>query len=89
MPRHRNGWDVKLRLSGIEMSNVSEMRPSSEEPKPKAKLQKVTLYVRPEQILRLEEIQVDQRRRTGRRPDKSELVQEALDLLIQCYTQGA
>jgi hypothetical protein len=33
----------------------------------------------------LEEIQLQQRRRTGKRPDKSELVQEALDLLIQRY----
>jgi hypothetical protein len=54
-------------------------------PHPKAKLQKVTLYVRPEQVLRLEEIQLEERRRTGRRPDKSDLVQEALDLLIERY----
>jgi hypothetical protein len=51
------------------------------------KLQKVTFYVRPEQILKLEEIQLQERRRTGRRRDKSDLVQEALDLLIQRYKQ--
>jgi hypothetical protein len=48
-------------------------------------LTKVTLYVRPEQVLAIEEIQVRERRRTGRRRDKSELIQEALDLLIERY----
>jgi hypothetical protein len=51
-----------------------------------AQLQKVTLYIRPEQVFKLEEIQLQERRRTGVRPKKSELVQEALDLLIQRYT---
>jgi hypothetical protein len=56
-------------------------------PAPKQALQKVTLYVRPEQIILLEEIQLKERRRTGVRPDKSALVQEALDLLIQKYSK--
>jgi hypothetical protein len=50
------------------------------------KLAKVTLYVRPDQVTGLEEIQLDERRRTGAKPDKSDLVQEALDLLIQKYS---
>jgi Arc/MetJ-type ribon-helix-helix transcriptional regulator len=53
----------------------------------KPKLEKVTLYVRPEQVVHIEEIQLQQRRRTGKRPDKSDLVQEALDLLIQKYSK--
>jgi hypothetical protein len=53
----------------------------------KPKLEKVTLYVRPEQVLHIEEIQLQQRRKTGNRPDKSDLVQEALDLLIQKYSK--
>jgi hypothetical protein len=56
-------------------------------PEPRKKLEKVTLYVRPEQVMQLEEIQLQERRRTGRRPDKSDLVQEALDLLIQKYSK--
>jgi len=52
---------------------------------PRPRPHKVTLYVRPEQIMELEEIQLRERRRTGKRPDKSELVQEALDLLIEKY----
>jgi hypothetical protein len=67
------------------MSVPFEEPPSGHAAQQKAKLQKVTLYVRPEQILKLEEIQLQERRRTGRRPDKSDLVQEALDLLIQHY----
>ena len=56
-------------------------------PPRKARLEKVTLYVRPEQVMKLEEIQLNERRRTGKRPDKSDLVQEALDLLIQKYSK--
>jgi len=47
----------------------------------------VTLYVRPDQVMSLEEIQLQQRRVTGKKPDKSDLVQEALDLLIQQYSK--
>ena len=54
---------------------------------PRKKLEKVTLYVRPEQVMQIEEIQLQERRRTGKRPDKSDLVQEALDLLIQKYSK--
>jgi Arc/MetJ-type ribon-helix-helix transcriptional regulator len=36
--------------------------------------------------MKIEEIQLAERRRTGKRPDKSDLVQEALDLLIQKYS---
>jgi hypothetical protein len=56
-------------------------------PAQKPVLQKVTLYVRPEQTIQLEEIQLRERRRTGTRPDKSALVQEALDLLAQKYSK--
>ena len=50
-------------------------------------LAKVTLYVRPDQVAGLEEIQLGERRRTGKKPDKSDLVQEALELLIQKYSK--
>lgn len=53
------------------------------------RLAKVTLYVRPDQVTGLEEIQLDERRRTGSKPDKSELVQEALDLLMRKYSKTA
>ena len=49
-------------------------------------LEKVTLYIRPEQVIALEQIQLAQRQRTGKKPKKSELVQEALDLLIDKYS---
>lgn len=37
--------------------------------------------------MQLEEIQLAERRRTGKRPDKSDPVQEALDPLIQKYSK--
>ena len=48
-------------------------------------LSKVTIYLRPDQIIAIETIQLSERRRTGQRPDKSSLVQEALDLLVKKY----
>lgn len=53
-----------------------------------ARLEKVTLYVRPDQVVAVEEIQLAERRRTGKKPDKSDLIQEALDLLIEKYRPG-
>ena len=51
-------------------------------------LAKMTVYVRPDQILALEEIQLAERKRTGRRKDKSDLVQEAFDLLIERHREA-
>jgi hypothetical protein len=76
----RRGIDAILGEPGPESG-------ASHPPEPRKKLEKVTLYVRPEQVMQLEEIQLQERRRTGKRPDKSDLVQEALDLLIQKYSK--
>lgn len=46
---------------------------------------KVTMYIRPDQETALEEIQLLERKRTGKKRKKSELVQEALDMLIDKY----
>ena len=51
----------------------------------KKPLAKVTLYVRPDQVESIEDIQHAERKRTGKKPDKSDLIQEALDLLIEKY----
>lgn len=51
----------------------------------KQEVAKVTLYIRPDQVLALEHIQLVERKRTGARRDKSSLIQEALDLLIKKY----
>lgn len=47
---------------------------------------KTTVYLRADQITAIEEIQLIERRRTGRKPDKYALAQEAFDLLIAKYT---
>jgi hypothetical protein len=52
------------------------------------KLVKATYYIRPEQVLALESIQLAERQQSGKRRDKSELVQEALDLLIFKYSNS-
>jgi len=74
----RRGIDAILGDSAATPPDAPAARP---------KLEKVTLYVRPDQVVRIEEIQLQERRRTGKRPDKSDLVQEALDLLIQKYSK--
>jgi hypothetical protein len=62
---------------GVQIERIKETFP----------LAKVTIYIRPEQVVSIEEIQVLERKRTGKKKDKSELVQEAIDLLIQQYTK--
>ena len=49
------------------------------------KLMKATYYIRLDQDIALSSIQLAERQRSGRRCDKSELVREALDLLISKY----
>lgn len=51
----------------------------------KPEVTKVTLYIRPDQVVALERIQLEQREQTGKKPDKSVLVQEALDMLTEKY----
>ena len=59
-------------------------------PKPIAeKLMKATYYIRPDQDIALASIQLTERQRSGRRCDKSELVREALDLLMSKYNMPA
>lgn len=48
-------------------------------------LVKITIFIRKDQMIDVEQIQVDERRRTGNKPDKYKLAQEAYDLLIHKY----
>jgi hypothetical protein len=76
---------MSKRATSSERRNAAAT-PVEPAPARKPKLEKVTLYVRPDQVLHIEEIQLQQRK-TGKRPDKSDLVQEALDLLIHKYSK--
>ena len=80
--RERDRKGVDALIEGPPRKSAS----ASAEEKPA--LAKVTLYVRPDQVLAVEEIQLRERRRTGAKPDKSALVQEALDLLIEKYSRA-
>ncbi len=71
---------------GVDAIFKTQEQPQlGEEPQGKAALAKVTIYIRPDQILAVESIQLAERKRTGKRRDKSELYQEAIDLLAQKY----
>lgn len=70
---------------GVDVIFDTPAQAPSEAKQPK--LAKVTMYVRAEQIEAVEEIQFKERKRTGKKPDKSDLFQEALDLLIEKYQQ--
>ena len=62
---------------------------ASEGMETKDPLAKVTLYIRHDQVVSIEDIQLAVRKSTGKRPDKSALMQEALDLLIEKYSKTA
>jgi hypothetical protein len=66
---------------GVDVLFGDDHQAIAEEEKPK--LAKVTLYVRPDQVTAVEDIQLMLRKRTGKKPGKSDLIQEALDLLIE------
>ena len=61
------------------------IQPTGEPKQADKPLVKATYYIRPEQVVSLESIQLQERQKTGKRKDKSELVQEALDLLFAKY----
>ncbi len=67
---------------GVDVLFEADEQPRREE---KPRLAKITLYVRPDQVTSVEDIQLGERKRTGKKPDKSDLIQEALDLLIEKY----
>lgn len=77
--KDRRGVDAIFETS-TRLSEAEELK----EP-----LAKVTLYIRPDQVVAIEDIQLAERKSTGKRPDKSALVQEALDLLIAKYSKTA
>lgn len=89
------GMDLIFGVPGPPATEAAEptptdaAAPASPEEAPlvalKLTLAKVTLYIRPDQVEAIEEIQLAQRRKTGKKPDKSDLVQEALDLLAEKY----
>ena len=73
---------------GVDAIFQSSPQPS-EGVETKEPLAKVTLYIRPDQVVSIEDIQLSVRKSTGKRPDKSALMQEALDLLIDKYSKTA
>lgn len=86
--KERRATDAKgvdLIFNSPEVSDEEAAPGKTEAASRKPTLAKVTIYVRPDQVLAVEKIQVAERERTGKRRDKSELIQEALDLLVEKY----
>lgn len=79
---------TQLRAKSVDAIFQSSPQPS-EEVETKEPLAKVTLYIRPDQVVSIEDIQLAVRKSTGKRPDKSALMQEALDMLIDKYSKTA
>lgn len=71
-------------VDALIQSTTPEKTIESSQPEKKATA-RMTIHVRPEQVIDLETIQLEERKRTGKKPKKSELMQEALDLLIEKY----
>ena len=67
------------------MSAKAKMKKAAPKSLLNRELAKVTLYLRPDQVIAIESIQLQERKRTGNRVDKSVLVQEAIDLLVSKY----
>ena len=68
-----------------DIEGVDSLFEPTASPSAPSKVVKMTLYVRPDQVVALEQIQLNERVRTGTKPDKSDLIQEALDLLASKY----
>ena len=74
-------------LKGVDaIITATESKESSRQDQPQP-LTKVTLYIRSDQVTAIEEIQLAERKRSGKKPDKSDLIQEAIDLLVAKYSE--
>ena len=82
----RKGVDVLFEDSGEKTVSLAVPETKSTEPQ-KQELVKITLYVRPDQVAALEEIQLAIRKSTGQKAKKNDLVQEAFDLLIEKHSK--
>jgi hypothetical protein len=78
----RVSLDQRLQQKSKPLDSVFE---PTEEPKPI--LKKLTAYILPEHYIAIEEIQLNELKRTGKKPDKLDLFQEAIELLIKKYAK--
>ncbi|HMW01698.1 MAG TPA: hypothetical protein PKE58_16285 [Acidobacteriota bacterium] len=74
-------------LKGVDaIITATESKESSQQDQSQP-LAKVTLYIRSDQVTAIEEIQLAERKRSGKKPDKSDLIQEAIDMLVAKYSK--
>jgi hypothetical protein len=78
---------IKALFNSVESPQEERLdnyeKPAEEGKDGKEEFVKVTFYIRPDQLAELENYQLVERKRTGKRPSKMVLVREALDLWIE------
>ncbi|MBE0480103.1 MAG: hypothetical protein IBX68_03905 [Dehalococcoidia bacterium] len=64
---------------GQPVEAVQQIEPAAAEPKPaKPQRIKATFYLNPEDILAIDEVQSNEFRRTGKKPERSQIVSQAI-----------
>ena len=61
----------------------SDSRTAEQEDSQTPKRVKVTVYLNPEDVIAVDELQIAEFKRTGKKPEKSELVSRAIQMLKQ------
>jgi hypothetical protein len=83
-PSANNSTDTKISKAATAASSPAL---SDEETFNASDLVKATFYLAPNDIIALEELQLSVRKREGRKANKSELIREAITLLVKSYTK--
>jgi hypothetical protein len=90
-PHHEEQGQSDIQTSGqsdIQMSRQLGSQPSSQLDSQPAKPRRIkaTFYLRPDDIIAIDEMQTKRFRAEGKKPEKSELVSEAIQLLATHLT---
>ena len=66
-----------------ELFRRSDSQPVDQEDVPASKRIKVTVYLQPDDVVAVDELQIAEFKRTGKKPEKSEIVSRAIQMLRQ------
>jgi hypothetical protein len=71
-----------------EIFKRSDVREFEQEDSGTPKRVKVTVYLNPDDVVAIDEMQIAEFKKTGRKPEKSELVSRAVQMLKQSDSSG-
>jgi hypothetical protein len=71
-----------------EIFKRSDVREFKQEDSGTPKRVKVTVYLNPDDVVAIDEMQIAEFKKTGRKPEKSELVSRAVQMLKQSDSSG-